>query len=204
MKKLGINKTKIFEVTPDNFLFSGITYFASPNQDDRPIGIKPEIIVIHGISLPPGDFVNDNIKDFFLNRLNHKEHSYFESIKDLKVSSHLLIDRNGILSQFVPLNKRAWHAGSSCYQGTSNCNDFSIGIELEGQDHIDYTELQYRCLVKVAQSLMYFYPIIDARKIVAHSDIAPTRKTDPGPSFDWFKLYEYMDNEQSADISLVK
>ena len=194
MKKLDMNHIESLEVKSDNFCFSKINYFPSPNNDERPDDVEPRLIVIHGISLPPGEYGNNHIKSFFLNRLDSNKHSYFKKIKHLKVSSHLLIERDGQLSQFVPFNKRAWHAGVSLYRGIDNCNDYSIGIELEGQDDTHYTELQYQILAKVIQSLMRFYPTINSRKVVAHSDVAPIRKTDPGPAFDWFKLYEYIDS----------
>jgi|TARA_B110000438_G_scaffold172648_1_gene165041 AmpD protein len=193
MKKLDMNHIESLEVKSDNFCFSKINYFPSPNNDERPDDVEPRLIVIHGISLPPGEYGNNHIKSFFLNRLDSNKHSYFKKIKYLRVSPHLLIDRDGQLSQFVPFNRRAWHAGASHYQGIDNCNDYSIGIELEGVDDNEYTELQYQILAKVIQSLMRFYPIISSRKVVAHSDIAPFRKTDPGKAFDWFKLYEYID-----------
>jgi len=192
MKKLHTKGNKSYQIDSETFLLSKTNYIASPNQDNRPQGSKPEIIVIHGISLPPGQFGGEYIKDFFLNKLDEAKHKFFEEIKDLKVSSHLFIDRGGKTIQFVPFDQRAWHAGESCFQGKMQCNDFSIGIELEGQDHINYSDSQYKCLAKIINCLFEFYPDLNARKIVAHSDIAPIRKTDPGPAFDWVKFYELL------------
>ena len=192
MKKLHTKRTKSYQIDSEDFLLSKVKYVASPNQDNRPKGSKPEIIVIHGISLPPGQFGGEYIKDFFLNKMDEAKHKFFQEIRDLKVSSHLLIDRDGKTLQFVPFDRRAWHAGESSFQGKMKCNDFSIGIELEGQDDINYSDSQYKCLVKIIKCLFDFYPDLNARKIVAHSDIAPIRKTDPGPAFDWAKFYELL------------
>jgi AmpD protein len=192
MKKLHTKRTKSYQIDSEKFLLSRVKYVASPNQDNRPKGSKPEIIVIHGISLPPGQFGGEYIKDFFLNKLDEAKHKFFQEIRDLKVSSHLLIDRDGKTLQFVPFDRRAWHAGESSFQGKMKCNDFSIGIELEGQDDINYSDSQYKCLVKIIKCLFDFYPDLNARKIVAHSDIAPIRKTDPGFAFDWVKFYELL------------
>lgn len=157
----------------------------SPNYNQRPEGTPVSLLVIHNISLPPGEFGGKYICDFFANCLNPAEHPYFETISDLKVSAHLLIQRDGELVQFVSFDDRAWHAGNSCYEGAENCNDFAIGIELEGTDDISYTEDQYRALSAVTLALMEHYPSINIGRIVGHSDIAPDRKTDPGPAFDW-------------------
>ena len=192
MKKLHTKRTKSYQIDSEKFLLSKVKYVASPNQDNRPKGSKPEIIVIHGISLPPGQFGDEYIKDFFLNKLDEAKHKFFQEIRGLKVSSHLLIDRDGKTLQFVPFDRRAWHAGESSFQGKMKCNDFSIGIELEGQDDINYSDSQYKCLVKIIKCLFDFDPDLNARKIVAHSDIAPIRKTDPGPAFDWVKFYELL------------
>ena len=157
----------------------------SPNHDDRPDPEDISLIVIHNISLPPGEYGGEQIIQFFCNQLDHKEHPFFETIKELKVASHILIDRDGDMSQFVPFNKRAWHAGESEYKGQKNCNDFSIGIELEGTDNEDYTEEQYQQLIHVTKELMKAYPRLSIDRIVGHSEIAPGRKTDPGESFNW-------------------
>ena len=157
----------------------------SDNFNQRPTLKKDFLVVIHSISLPPGQFNNSFIEDFFQNKLNPTLHPYFETIKDLKVSAHFLIKRKGELIQLVSCHNRAWHAGESSWKGMSNCNDFSIGIELEGTEIQPYEEIQYKVLLNLLVLLKKEYNIID---IVGHSDIAPNRKTDPGPSFDWNKI----------------
>lgn len=160
----------------------------SPNQDERPHHAEVDLLVIHNISLPPGEFGGPWIEDLFLNRLDPGAHPYFAKIANLKVSAHLLIRRDGELHQFVPLERRAWHAGASCFQDRHACNDYSIGVELEGSDDRAFTDRQYRRLTDVAQDIMRRYPAITPARIVGHSDIAPARKTDPGPLFDWARL----------------
>ncbi len=157
----------------------------SPNFDARPPECDPGLLVIHNISLPPGEFGGDSVELFFCNCLDHAMHPYFEGIRGLRVSSHLLLGRNGELCQFVNLGSRAWHAGLSTFQGRENCNDFSIGIELEGVDEEPYSDAQYRELAAVTDTLLAHYPGLSATRIVGHCDIAPGRKTDPGPAFDW-------------------
>ena len=156
----------------------------SPNFSER---LKKDIslLVIHNISLPPGKFGNDFIDLFFTNKLDPSKDPYFEDIHEMKVSSHLFIDREGQITQFVPFDKAAWHAGISEFNGKENCNEFSIGIELEGTDDLEYTSNQYETLIEATKTLMKAYPDIVADNIVGHSDIAPARKTDPGDSFDW-------------------
>lgn len=166
---------------------SGVRRVASPNYDGRPAHSAVELLVIHGISLPPNVYGGDAIERFFTNTLNHAEHPYFEQLKELRVSSHFLVRRTGQIVQFVPCGKRAWHAGASTWCGRTRCNDFSIGIELEGSDLEPYTELQYAALARLTRYLKRIYPI---RDIVGHSDIAPGRKTDPGPFFDWEKFHK--------------
>lgn len=160
----------------------------SPHCDERPGDVAIDMIVIHGISLPPGQFGSSAIEDFFCHRLDYSQHPYFATLISLHVSAHLLIDRAGNLIQFVPFEKRAWHAGKSFFKGRENCNDFSIGIELEGTDELPYEKIQYEQLAKVIKLLMKKYPYITRERIVGHVDIAPGRKTDPGPSFDWTYL----------------
>ena len=157
----------------------------SPNCDDRPPGMSPELIVVHGISLPPGEFGGPWIDLLFTNRLPRDAHPYFETIADLRVSSHLLIRRDGELIQYVPFHRRAWHAGPSSWQGRERCNDFSIGIELEGTDHDPYESAQYAMLGRVIAVLCRAYPSLAPDRVVGHSDVAPGRKSDPGLSFDW-------------------
>ncbi len=157
----------------------------SPNYNKRPENVTIDSIIIHSISLPPGQYGGDEIDRFFSNQLDWNEHAYFREIEGLQVSSHLLIRRDGELVQFVNLYDRAWHAGQSCLAGQENCNDFSIGIELEGTDHSQFENSQYNTLLAVVKTLKNYFPQITAEKIVGHSDIAPGRKTDPGPGFDW-------------------
>jgi AmpD protein len=157
----------------------------SPNFNERPPGTCPELIVIHGISLPPGEFSGTAIDEFFTNCLDCSRHPYFREIEGLQVSTHLLIRRGGELVQYVPFSRRAWHAGVSSYRGRENCNDFSIGIELEGTDEVPYAEVQYQRLMEVVSCLLGTYDSLSMDAIVGHSDIAPGRKTDPGPAFDW-------------------
>lgn len=157
----------------------------SPNCGPRPDGCEPGLIVIHNISLPPGHYGGDCIERFFTNCLDWDEHAYFEEIRGMQVSAHLLLRRCGELVQFVSLDERAWHAGNSCWEGRENCNDFSIGIELEGSDEEPYADEQYATLQVVTALLLDHYPLVSIDSITGHSDIAPGRKTDPGPAFDW-------------------
>lgn len=157
----------------------------SPNFGPRPDADDISLVVVHNISLPPEQFGGSHIEDFFCNRLDTSVHPYFEEIGEMKVSSHLLIRRDGELLQFVNLRDRAWHAGRSVFCGREECNDFAVGIELEGADEIPYTEEQYRKLAEVTQEIMAAWPAITEDRIAGHSDIAPGRKTDPGPAFSW-------------------
>ena len=157
----------------------------SPNHNLRPENTQVDLLVIHNISLPPGEFGSGYVERFFCNQLNADEHPYFATIADLQVSSHLLIDRDGQVTQFVPFYARAWHAGASQFSGRENCNDFSIGIELEGTDQLPYSDSQYQRLAEITRQLMAQFPAITTERIVGHSDISPGRKTDPGPAFDW-------------------
>lgn len=159
----------------------------SPNCSDRPQEHKIDLLVIHSISLPPGQYGGPYIDDFFCNQLRTDEHPYFREIAELQVSAHLLIRRNGDIHQYVPFDKKAWHAGVSNFCGVNNCNDYSIGVELEGCDDDEFTPQQYKQLAYVTAVLQSVYPAITAQRIVGHSDIAPGRKTDPGPCFNWEK-----------------
>ena len=159
----------------------------SPNYGERPHNVAISLLVIHNISLPPGQFGGTHIRELFCNRLDCGAHPDFNDLDGLRVSSHLLINRDGELCQFVSFLDRAWHAGESEFQGRSNCNDFSIGIELEGTDDLPYTDQQYDSLVQVTKTLQNHYPLISPGRIVGHCDIAPGRKTDPGPAFDWHR-----------------
>ncbi|MGA8862423.1 MAG: 1,6-anhydro-N-acetylmuramyl-L-alanine amidase AmpD [Gallionella sp.] len=165
----------------DSGLLSGCEYIPSPNCDERPAGAI-ELLVIHNISLPPGEFGGDAVQRLFTNTLDPNAHPYYAAIAGLKVSAHFFVRRDGHIIQFVPCLMRAWHAGESCWQGTTRCNDFSLGIELEGTDAVPFTEAQYAALKRLTMALRAAYPI---RGIAGHSDIAPRRKTDPGPHFDW-------------------
>ncbi len=166
----------------NNGWLSGVRKLASPNYDQRPHGAAIDLLVIHNISLPPDQFGGPGIMKFFTNQLDVDEHPYYAHLKGVKVSSHFLVRRDGGIVQFVPCRQRAWHAGVSGWQGRERCNDFSIGIELEGSDFVPFTEQQYAALTRLTRSLQRAYPI---RSIAGHSDIAPQRKTDPGPHFDW-------------------
>ncbi len=161
---------------------------ASPNHDERPEGSVPELIIVHGISLPPGEYGGPWIDRLFANSLPPEAHPYFAQVADLKVSSHALIRRDGELVQYVPFHRRAWHAGASSYRGRERCNDFSIGIELEGTDERPYEPVQYHKLVELIVALCGAYPSLSVERIAGHSDVAPGRKTDPGPAFDWPRL----------------
>ena len=156
----------------------------SPNFSDR-LNEEISLLVIHNISLPPGQFGNNFVDQFFMNKLDPKKDPYFEEIYEMKVSSHLFIDREGLLTQFVPFDRAAWHAGVSEFKGRDNCNEFSIGIELEGTDDLEYPPNQYKTLIEATKALMEAYPNISVDNIVGHKDIAPIRKTDPGEAFDW-------------------
>jgi len=161
---------------------SGVCRIPSPNCDARPPGTAIELLVIHNISLPPGEFGGSAITDMFTNRLDVAAHPYYAQLQGIRVSAHFLIRRDGAIIQFVSCNKRAWHAGVSSWQGRAACNDFSLGIEVEGSDFVPFTERQYAALVRLTRLLKRSYPL---RAVVGHADIAPGRKTDPGPFFDW-------------------
>ena len=165
----------------------------SDNQDDRPDENDISLIVIHCISLPPGQFNTPYIDQLFSNQLLAQDHPYFQEIHQFKVSAHILINRKGKISQYVPFNKRAWHAGLSTYQGRSQCNDFAIGIELEGTETLAYTEQQYSQLALLIKTLLNHYPGLSHKRITGHSDIAPGRKNDPGASFSWQKFFRLLE-----------
>ena len=159
-----------------------VRFVASPNCDERAPGAAIELLVIHAISLPPGQFGGPAIEALFLNRLDPAGHPYFASIADFHVSAHFLVRRDGALVQFVPCTKRAWHAGASSWRGRERCNDFSIGVELEGADDVSFEDAQYATLAALTKALTAAYPLVE---VLGHSDVAPGRKTDPGPFFDW-------------------
>jgi AmpD protein len=173
------------QVDIDTGLLRGVKCIMSPNCDARPPGIETNLIVVHGISLPPGEFGGPWIERLFTNSLPPEEHEYFAQIGPLRVSSHLVIARDGEVTQYVKFTDRAWHAGVSRYAGREACNDFSVGVELEGTDDLPYEPAQYRVLAQVVAALCDAYPGFSSERVVGHSDIAPGRKTDPGPAFDW-------------------
>lgn len=171
-----------------NGILQGIPFLRSPHCNTRPHNTPIDLIVIHCISLPEGHFGTPHVHDLFMGTLNPDAHESFESLRNLNVSAHIFISRNGDITQFVPFHERAWHAGISHFQGRDQCNDFSIGIELEGTDQLEFTEAQYASLLPLIQALQRQYPAITQDRIVGHEDIAPGRKTDPGRCFDWGKI----------------
>lgn len=175
-------------VDPATGLLEGVPCVASPNCDDRPDGQAPELVIVHGISLPPGEFGGPWIERLFTNTLPPDAHPYFAEVADRRVSAHVLIRRDGSLLQFVPFHRRAWHAGASSWRGRERCNDFSVGIELEGTDHLPYEDAQYAALAALLAALVRAYPGLDPDALAGHEDVAPGRKTDPGPAFEWPRL----------------
>lgn len=180
-------------VSPDTGWIDGVRRVSSPNYDERPPGTELGLIVVHGISLPPGEFGNGWIDRLFCNELPGDAHPYFAAICSVAVSAHVLIGRDGAVAQYVPFDRRAWHAGRSEYCGRTACNDFSIGIELEGTDDLAYTSEQYRMLAELIVALRRAYPSLNDAEVVGHSEIAPGRKTDPGPAFDWTELMRQLE-----------
>lgn len=166
---------------------TGVRHCPSANYNQRPHG-EVSLLVIHNISLPPGQFATGKVQEFFTCGLRADEHPYFAAIADMRVSAHFLIERDGTVSQFVSCLERAWHAGVSSFAGRDNCNDFSLGIELEGTDDLPFTDAQYQALIALSQQLLGCFPALTLERVCGHSDIAPGRKTDPGPAFDWPRL----------------
>jgi len=179
-------------IDPDSGLLETACLRPSPNCDERPPGSNIDLLVIHAISLPAGEFGGPWIDDLFCNSLDPAAHPDFEAICELRVSAHALIRRDGSITQYVPFHRRAWHAGQSCHDEREHCNDFSIGIELEGCDEQPFTAIQYTHLAELARSLFVAYPNLNPQHITGHSDIAPGRKTDPGPHFDWQRLHDLL------------
>lgn len=177
----------MFTVLGDHWL-AGAEHLPTPHMDDRPQPTDIALVVIHGISLPPGEFDTGLVSLFFRGLLDVQCHPALTELEGVRVSSHLFINRRGAVAQFVPFHRRAWHAGVSSHCGRGNCNDFSIGIELEGTDELPYTTPQYACLGRVLRALLQRYSHLSPDAVVGHADIAPGRKTDPGPSFDWPRL----------------
>jgi AmpD protein len=179
-------------------LLSGARQVLSPHFDARPAGVLPELLVVHGISLPPGEFGGPWIDRLFTGTLPRDAHPYFLGIAAQRVSAHALIRRDGEIVQYVSFGERAWHAGQSAYRGRSACNDFSIGVELEGTDDTPYTEAQYQSLAALSAALFLTYPSLSAQAIAGHSEVSPGRKTDPGPSFDWQRFRKLLDQALPA------
>ena len=172
------------QLDPASGWFEGVQHCPSPNCNARPSD-EISLLVIHNISLPPAQFATGKVQEFFQNRLDVTEHPYFAGFADLRVSAHFLIERDGAITQFVSCLERAWHAGVSLFDGREGCNDFSLGIELEGTDDLPFTDAQYRALSALTRQLQAAFSAITTERIQGHSDIAPGRKTDPGPAFDW-------------------
>ena len=171
-----------YSLLDEEGVLAGAGRIPSPNYDERPDDAAVSLLVVHSISLPPGQFGGEAIAQLFTNTLDFAAHPYYETLRDLKVSAHFLVRRDGELIQFVPCAKRAWHAGASSWRGRERCNDFSVGVELEGADDQAYSDSQYSRLAALLVVLRQRYPIVD---VVGHADISPGRKTDPGPAFDW-------------------
>lgn len=184
-----------------NGLLSGARQVKSPNCDERPAGAEPSLIVIHGISLPPGQYGGPWIDALFTNTLDPAAAPYFAEVHQLRVSAHLLIRRDGEVVQYVPFHRRAWHAGVSNYAGRERCNDFSVGIELEGSDNEPYEPAQYLRLAEVIAALERAYPRLSRERLVGHSDIAPGRKSDPGPAFNWHYLHSLLSSSRQGENS---
>ena len=194
-----LNVTSEFTVNPETGLISPARQCLSPNRDSRPEGATLDMVIVHGISLPPGQFGGGEIEALFLNTLDWDAHPYFDEIRGMQVSAHLLIRRDGELVQFVPFTERAWHAGESSFRGRACCNDFSVGIELEGEDETPYDERQYAVLPAVLRAVTAAYPQITAREIAGHCDVSPGRKSDPGPAFNWQRLYDALEEHIEND-----
>lgn len=187
----------MFSLDETTGLLEGVLLVESPNCDERPAECAPDLIVVHGISLPPGEFGGPWIDRLFTNTLPADQHPYFAEIAGLEVSAHFLVRRDGVLVQYVPVNRRAWHAGQSCFEGRERCNDFSIGIEMEGEDSTPYEQVQYDMLVTLIVSLREQLPSLRHAPVVGHSDIAPGRKTDPGEAFDWQYLTDLLNSRSN-------
>ncbi|MDE1169233.1 MAG: 1,6-anhydro-N-acetylmuramyl-L-alanine amidase AmpD [Pseudomonas sp.] len=185
------------QLDPASGWCDGVPHCPSPNFNERPEA-EVSLLVIHNISLPPAQFNTGKVQQFFQNRLDPSEHPYFESISHLRVSAHFLIEREGQVTQFVSCLQRAWHAGVSTFEGREACNDFSIGIELEGTDELPFTDAQYQALTRLTEQLLAQFPGITAQRITGHSDIAPGRKTDPGPAFDWPRYLAGLQGKKEA------
>jgi len=190
MRKRRPAKHRIARLDPDpaTGLLGGARQVPSPNCDERPPGVEPDLIILHGISLPPGEFGGPWIDRLFTNRLPAGAHPYFDEIAALRVSAHVLVRRDGEAVQYVPFHQRAWHAGVSSWEGRERCNDYSIGIEIEGTDASPYEAAQYATVAALIVELCRAYPSLSIERVVGHSDVAPGRKSDPGIAFDWPRL----------------
>ena len=185
-------------IDPATGLLAGVRQVLSPHFDERPTGVGPDLLVVHGISLPPGEFGGPWIDRLFTGTLPADAHPEFRERAGLRVSAHALIRRDGQIVQYVPFGARAWHAGKSAYRGRNACNDFSIGVELEGTDETPYTDAQYDSLARLTAALLASYPSLCTQAIVGHSDIAPDRKSDPGPAFEWERFRALLDQLLAA------
>ena len=186
-----------WQVDPARGLLAGARQVSSPHHGERPAGSRIELVVIHGISLPPDRFGGPWIDDLFCGRLDPDAHPYFATLRGLRVSAHLLVRRDGSVTQYVPFHRRAWHAGVSSWQGRTECNDFSIGIEVEGSPYVPYEDAQYRTLAAVLRALAAAYPDLALPDCVTgHAEIAPARKADPWESFDWEELKNLLNAER--------
>ena len=177
-----------FTLDPLSGILAGVRQVLSPFWDERPPGMPPELVIVHGISLPPGEFGGPWIDRLFTGNLDPAAHPYFDALAGLRVSAHALVRRDGTVTQYVPFGARAWHAGASSYAGRGACNDFSIGIELEGSDELPYADAQYPVLAGLIRAACVAYATLDRERVVGHSDVAPGRKSDPGAAFDWTRL----------------
>lgn len=175
-------------IDPESGWLRGALRVPTPNRDQRPEGAPVDLVVVHAISLPPGEFGGPWIDELFTNRLDPGAHPYFREIAGMRVSAHALIRRDGSVTQYAPFGERAWHAGRSCWEGREACNDFAVGIELEGDDEQVFEPVQYRRLAELIRALMQVYPGITPERVVGHCHVAPGRKTDPGSHFDWARL----------------
>jgi len=199
MRSVGVEDSVVLRVDLQRHLLSGVRYVASPHQEPRPPGAAIELVVIHGISLPPDDYGGPWIERLFLGRIDPEAHPALASFTALRVSAHLLVRRSGAVVQYVPFHRRAWHAGASSWQGRSDCNDFSIGIEVEGSAAWPFLGAQYRCLAVVLRALADAYPRIDLpTAVVSHADVAPGRKSDPWDTFDWPRLRRLLAGDDAS------
>jgi len=179
-----------------------VRFLPSPHFNERPAGSAVDLIVLHAISLPPGRFESQHIESFFMGELDSSADSSFSGLTGLRVSAHFVVDRKGRITQFVPISKRAWHAGASIWQGRDNCNDFAIGIEMIGDEKVPFTQPQYRETARLCRVLMDHFPVISNQRIVGHQDVAPDRKWDPGRQWEWTKFHRSLSRIQNLNIEV--